>query len=84
LRGLSASGKHDLLFRGGVNFNDLPAWQKRGSGLYREGYDRPGANPVTGEPTTARRRRIRRDHDLPVRDAYSAFLRGLMGTAVGA
>lgn len=84
LRGLSASGKHDLLFRGGVNFNDLPAWQKRGSGLYWEEYDRPGANPVTGEPTTARRRRIRRDLDLPMRDAYSAFLRGLMGTAVGA
>lgn len=84
LRGLPASGKHDLLHRNGVNFNDLPAWQRRGSGLYWEEHDRAGANPVTGEPTTARRRRIRRDLDLPVRDAYSAFLRGLMRTAVGA
>jgi tRNA(His) 5'-end guanylyltransferase len=78
LRGLSASGKHDLLHRHGVQFNILPAWQRRGSGLYWEPYDRTGTNPITGEPTTARRRRIRRESDLPVRDAYSAFLRGLL------
>ena len=83
LRGLSVSGKHELLFQHGINFNDLPAWQKRGSGLSWEEYDRPGANPVTGEPTLARRRRIRRDLELPVRDAYSAFLRGLMRSSGG-
>jgi tRNA(His) 5'-end guanylyltransferase len=78
LRGLSTSAKHELLFRGGINFNDLPAWQKRGSGLYWEVYERPGENPVTGEQVVARRRRVRHDLDLPVRDDYSAFLRGLM------
>jgi tRNA(His) 5'-end guanylyltransferase len=83
LRGLSVSGKNELLFRHGINLNDLPAWQKRGSGLYWEEYDRPGTNPVTGEPTLARRRRIRRDLELPVRDAYSAFLRGLMQSSGG-
>src|SRR6478672_7233106 len=36
LRGLSTSAKNELLFHGGINFNDLPSWQKRGSGLYRE------------------------------------------------
>lgn len=83
LRGLSSSGKHDLLHRNGVNFNDLPAWEKRGSGLYWEEFDRPGTNPVTGQPTTARRRRIRRDPELPVRDAYSAFLRDLIRSSAG-
>ena len=83
LRGLSTPGKHDLLHGNGVNFNELPAWQRRGSGLYWEEYDRPGTNLVTGEPTTARRRRIRRDLDLPVRDAYSAFLRGLIRSSAG-
>jgi tRNA(His) guanylyltransferase len=77
LRGLSSSNKHELLFQSGINFEALPAWQKRGSGLYWEEYDRPGANLITGEPTTARRRRIRRDLELPVRDAYAAFLREL-------
>jgi tRNA(His) guanylyltransferase len=78
LRGLSSAGKNELLFRNGVNFNDLPAWQKRGSGLYWKEYDRPGENPVTGERVVARRRRIRRNLELPVKDAYSAFLRGLL------
>jgi tRNA(His) 5'-end guanylyltransferase len=78
LRGLSAAGKNELLFENGVNFNDLPAWQKRGSGLYWEDYERPGENPVNGERVAARRRRIRRDLELPVKDAYSTFLRNLI------
>lgn len=83
LRGLSAPAKHELLFRDGIHFDDLPSWQRRGTGLYWEEYERPGANPVTGEPTTARRRRIRRDLELPVRDAYSALLRGLIRPSGG-
>jgi tRNA(His) guanylyltransferase len=78
LRGLSVSGKNELLFEHGINFNDLPAWQRRGSGLYWEQYEQPGENPVTGERVVARRRRIRRDLELPVKDAYSAFLRSLI------
>jgi len=35
LEGISTAGKNELLFsRGGVNYNDLPAWQKRGAGLF--------------------------------------------------
>jgi tRNA(His) 5'-end guanylyltransferase len=78
LRGLSAAGKNELLFENGINFNDLPAWQKRGSGLYWEEYERPGENPITGERVLVRRRRIRRDLELPLKDAYAAFLRSLM------
>lgn len=78
LRGLSVSAKNELLFRGGINFNDLPAWQKRGSGLYWEEYERPADNPVTGESVIARRRRVRHDLELPMKDAYSAFLRDLI------
>jgi hypothetical protein len=32
----------------------------------------------TGEQAVARRRRIRHDLDLPVKDDYSAFLRNLI------
>ena len=53
----------------------VPAWQKRGIGLYWEEVDRPAENPVTGEKVLARRRRIRRDLELPMKDDYSAFLR---------
>lgn len=80
LKGLGVAAKNELLFRGGVNFNDLPAWQKRGTGLYWEWYDRPAANPVTGAAVTARRRRVRRELDLPLKDDYATFLRGLLAS----
>jgi tRNA(His) guanylyltransferase len=82
LKGASVADKNELLFRHGVNFNDFPLWQRRGVGLYWEEYDRPAENPVTGEKVTARRRRIRRDLELPMKDDYSAFLRKLLGKAI--
>ena len=75
LEGLSVADKNELLFRHGTNFNDLPLWQKRGVGLYWQEYERPAENPVTGEKVVARRRRIHRDFELPMKDEYSAFLR---------
>jgi tRNA(His) 5'-end guanylyltransferase len=78
LKGMSGADKNELLFKHGINFNDLPLWQRRGVGLYWEDYDRPAENPVTGEKVLARRRRIRRDLELPMKDEYSVFLRDLM------
>ena len=78
LKGMSVADKNELLFQYGVNFNDLPLWQRRGVGLYWEEYDRPAENPVTGEKVSARRRRIRRDLELPMKDEYSGFLRKLI------
>ena len=75
LAGTSVADKNELLFQNGVNYNDLPAWHKRGVGLYWEWHEKASANPLTGEPTSARRRRVRRDFELPMRDGYSAFLR---------
>jgi tRNA(His) guanylyltransferase len=68
----------ELLFKHGINFNDLPLWQRRGVGLYWEDYDRPAENPVTGEKVLARRRRLHRELELPMKDDYSAFLRKLV------
>ena len=78
MKGLSVAEKNELLFQNGVNFNDLPLWQKRGSGLYWEEFERPAENPVTGEKVVARRRRVRHDLELPMKDDYSAFLQKLM------
>ncbi|ODU01731.1 MAG: guanylyltransferase [Planctomycetes bacterium SCN 63-9] len=83
LRGLSTSAKNELLFRGGINFGELPSWQKRGSGLSWEEYERRGENALTGEEIVARRRRIRHEPELPVKDAYSAFLRDLISKTEG-
>ena len=78
LEGLSVAEKNELLFQLGINFDSLPLWQKRGSGLYWEEYDRSAMNPITQQSVTARRRRIRRDLELPMKDIYSAFLEELV------
>lgn len=83
LAGKSVADKNELLFRHGVNFNDLPAWQKRGTGLYWEWYDRAATNPITNEAVVARRRRVRRDMELPMKDDYSALIRTILTDAGG-
>jgi tRNA(His) guanylyltransferase len=75
LAGKSVAEKNELLFQHGINFNDLPSWQKRGCGLYWQEFEKQAVNPVTGEAVTAFRRRIRRDLDLPMKDAYGEFIR---------
>ncbi|HEY1011267.1 MAG TPA: tRNA(His) guanylyltransferase Thg1 family protein [Herpetosiphonaceae bacterium] len=78
LAGLSVAAKNELLFERGLNFNDLPAWQKRGVGLYWETYAKTGLNPLTGETVSASRLRLKRDLELPRKDGYEALLRGLL------
>jgi tRNA(His) 5'-end guanylyltransferase len=74
MNGLSVADKNELLFQHGINFNELPNWQKRGVGLYWEEYEKVGFNPLTGENVPALRRRIRRDLELSMKDEYSKFI----------
>src|SRR5688572_28582052 len=52
LLGMSTAEKNELLFQAGVNFNDLPLWQKRGVGLSWGTVTKAGLNPKTGETVT--------------------------------
>ena len=81
LHGMRVSQKNELLFQYGINFNDLPNWQKRGIGLFWEEYDQPSLNPQTNQQVTARRRRIRANFDLPMKEGYSQFVRLLLSQA---
>jgi tRNA(His) 5'-end guanylyltransferase len=78
LEGMPVSEKNELLFQRGINFNDLPMWQRRGTGVLWEEYDKPAVNQKSGEPISARRRRLRVIDDLPMRDEYSRFVEGLL------
>lgn len=79
LKGLSVAAKNELLFQqGGINFNELPCWQKRGSGIYWECYEKAGVQPLTGQTVTATRRRLKIDLELPLREEYDAFIYTLM------
>ncbi len=77
---LSVASKNELLFQNGINFNDLPNWQKRGIGLYWESYEKPGLNPITHETVVTERRRIHVNIDLPMKDAYDELIRRLLQT----
>ena len=74
LSGLSVAGKNELLFQKGINFNDLPTWQKRGVGIYWESYKKPAVNPKTGERIEALRRRLIVDYELPMKEEYNGFI----------
>jgi tRNA(His) 5'-end guanylyltransferase len=83
LLGRSVSALNELLFELGINFNDVPGWQKRGIGLSWEEYDKPSRNPVTDEEVMARRRRIRKEFELPMKDEYCAFVLRLLTSNMG-
>jgi tRNA(His) 5'-end guanylyltransferase len=70
----SVAERNEFLYQHGINFNDIPAWQKRGIGVYWETYEKEGFNPKTHTRTTTSRRRLRVDLELPMKDAYAAWL----------
>ena len=78
LEGLSVAEKNELLFQSGINFNDLPAWQKRGFGCHWTHTAKEGFNPQNGEKTTTLRRIIEIDYELPLGDDYDAFILSMM------
>jgi tRNA(His) 5'-end guanylyltransferase len=72
--GLSVAAKNELLFQHGINFNELPNWQKRGVGLYWQTVEKIGYNPLTKEQVLTTRQQIYRDFNLPMKDEYSQFV----------
>ena len=74
LRPYSRQQKHDLLFQHGINFNDVPLWQKRGFTLYWQTQAKTGFNPQTHTPTHTTRRVLHTDFHLPCQEDYRLFL----------
>ncbi|EGO64679.1 tRNA(His) guanylyltransferase Thg1 family protein [Acetonema longum] len=77
LLGMGVKDKNELLYQYGMNFNDVPSWQKSGIGLYWEQYEKVCENVITGQ-TTVPRRRIKVDDDLPLKDQYNLFIANLL------
>ena len=78
LSGMSTAEKNELLWQAGINFNELPAWQRRGMGLRWEHYEKQAVNRLTGEQVIAVRRRLSRDLELPLKEDYITYLRALI------
>ncbi len=79
LEGHSNAEKNEILFqKKGLNFNDLPNWQKRGIGLYWENQPIQGIDPRSGATTQSHRKAIKVDWDLPMKEAYNRFIEGFL------
>lgn len=74
IEGKSTFFKNELLFKNGINFNDLPNWQKRGVGLYWDSFEKEGWNPTKEEKVVAKRREIKVDLEIPMGDEYDQFI----------
>lgn len=82
LVGMSVADKNELLFQHNLNFNDLPSWEKRGTGVYWEEYEKLGWNPKVEKEVATSRRRLKVDLELPMREEYTQFIRKLLGQIV--
>ena len=82
LNRLSVAQKNEMLWQRGINFNDLPLWQRRGAGVYWERFEKTGTNPVTQEVVSTTRKRLKTDLELPMRDEYGSLVRALVDEAL--
>jgi len=76
--GKSIAHKNELLLQNGINFNNLPAWQKHGIGLRWVQTEHEGFNPIKGVTETAVRNTLQVDTNLPIGDAYTTYITTLL------
>jgi tRNA(His) 5'-end guanylyltransferase len=75
---MSIAAKNELLFQYGINFNDLPTWQKRGVGFYWQNVKKEGFNPKTNQHVLVDKRVLNVDLELPMREEYNKFVRDIL------
>ncbi len=78
LKGVSVADRNELLFKAGINFNDVPAWQKRGIGVLWKEEDHVGLDPRTGAKVSKARRRAVVELDLPMKSEFEQLVRGIV------
>ena len=74
LEGKDVPFKNELLFQKGINYNDLPSWQKRGIGVYYKDVKKEGYNPISNETVMTDRRELIADYEIPLGDEYRRFI----------
>jgi tRNA(His) guanylyltransferase len=61
-----SSELHEILFERGLNMAEIPAWQRKGIGLYKKSYEVAGYNPLDNKKVKSRRLRLYTDCELPL------------------
>jgi tRNA(His) guanylyltransferase len=75
---MTVAAKNELLFQHGINFNDLPAWQRHGVGIRQETYEKEGFDPIQQCTVTALRHRYHVDSPLPIKQDYADYIQQII------
>jgi tRNA(His) guanylyltransferase len=78
---LGTSEKKSLLLELGVDFDQLPAWQKRGIGVYWATVEKEGYNPISKIKLLVNRRELRMEYELPQGEVFDELLSSLMAAS---
>jgi tRNA(His) 5'-end guanylyltransferase len=78
LHGTTVAAKNEMLYARGINFNEVPAWQRRGIGLWWRTHLRTGHDPIRKVDVTATRRGVHVERELPMKDGYRDLVRTLI------
>ncbi len=78
VEGKSIAEKTAMLASLGVEFDALPAWQKRGMGILRGKVEKEGFDPVRGVKVVTQRTALVTEYDLPEREPYAKKIRALL------
>jgi tRNA(His) 5'-end guanylyltransferase len=83
LRGLQAPDLHEMMHIRGFNLAETPAWQRRGTLVYKKTIEKDGFNPITKETVIAERSTVVAESELPLFTSPDgkAFLEKVLGGA---
>jgi tRNA(His) 5'-end guanylyltransferase len=83
LRGLQAKDLHEMMHIRGFNLATTPAWQRRGTLIYKRLTEKEGYNPITQETVIAERSAVVAESELPLFTSPEgkAFLERVLGGA---
>ena len=79
MKGKSLADLIGELAKLGIDFRNLPSWQKRGAAIVSHREIRSAVNPETGENVSLERISLRPIHDLPSGEDYTSFLLSILG-----
>lgn len=85
LKGLQSKDLHEMMHIRGFNLATTPAWQRRGTLVYKKLTEKEGFNPITKETVVAERSAVTAEPGLPLFTTPDgqAFLRTILGSGQG-
>jgi len=66
LKGLQSKDLHEMMHERGFNLATTPAWQRRGTLVYKKLTEKEGFNPITKETVVTERSAVVAESDLPL------------------